>query len=293
MKSADHINEHLSAGRFFEAAGVRSFVRESGEGEPVVLIHGVPTSSFLWRKVLPPLGDRGLRGVAFDLPGLGLSDRPEDYDYTWSGLGRFAGAAVDALGIGSFHLVVHDIGGPVGFELLAAVGRDRVRSLTVLDTMIEVDVFKRPLPMELFARRIVGELWLAGTTSPAWRLLMARMGGDAAPDEWNAHLDLLKREDGGRAFLKIMRGFERTREKRDLYVETLGRLDRPAQLVWAGRDSALPADPHAHDVIRALGGDVVLHMLPRAKHFPQEDHAAAVAERIAALAGGGTFSPTA
>ena len=286
MSSADYINEHLSAGRFFEAAGVRSFVRESGDGDPIVLIHGVPTSSFLWRKVLAELAARGRRGVAFDLPGLGLADRPEDYDYSWTGLGRFAAAAADTLGLDSFHLVVHDIGGPVGCELIATVGRERVRSLTVLDTMIEVDGFKRPWPMELFARRIVGELWLAGTTPPAWRLLMGRMGGDAAPDEWKAHLDLMKRDDGGRAFLKIMRGFERTREKRDLYVGTLGALDRPAQLVWGGRDSALPADPHAHDVMRALGGDVPLHMLPRAKHFPQEDHAAEVAERIAALAGG-------
>jgi len=50
-------------------------VRASGGGEPVVLIHGVPTSSLLWRKVLPELAARGRRGVAFDLPGLGLADR--------------------------------------------------------------------------------------------------------------------------------------------------------------------------------------------------------------------------
>jgi len=119
-------------------------VRASGGGEPVVLIHGVPTSSFLWRKVLPELAARGRRGVAFDLPGLGLADRSRDYDYSWTGLGRFATAAVDELGLGEFHLVLHDIGGPVGFELLARVGGDRVRSLTVLDTMLEVDAFQRP-----------------------------------------------------------------------------------------------------------------------------------------------------
>ena len=126
-----------------------------------MLLHGVPTSSFLWRKVLPLLAERGLRGVAFDLPGLGLADRPLDFDYSWTGLGRFAAAAVDSLGLDSFHLVVHDIGGPVGFELLARVGGDRVRSLTVMNTMVEVDVFERPWMMELFAHRGVGEAWLA------------------------------------------------------------------------------------------------------------------------------------
>ena len=56
----------------------RSFVREQGDGDPVVLMHGVPVSSFLYRKVLPLLAERGLRGVAFDLPGLGLAEKPEE-----------------------------------------------------------------------------------------------------------------------------------------------------------------------------------------------------------------------
>lgn len=253
----------------------------------MVLLHGVPTSSFLWRKVLTELARHGLRGVAFDLPGLGMADRPLDQDYSWTGLGRFAAAAVDALGLDGFHLVVHDIGGPVGFELIAAVGRERVRSLTVLDTMIEVDTFKRPWVMELFARRGIGEAWLAATTPPAWAVLMRLMGGTATREEWTAHLDLLKRDEGGGAFLKIMRGFERTREKRDLYVGTLASLDRPAQIVWGGRDPALPLRPYAGDLIRALGPDTPLHVLPRAKHFPQEDHARALAERIGALASAG------
>jgi haloalkane dehalogenase len=256
----------------------------SNSGEPVVLLHGVPTSSFLWRKVLPELEARGLGGVAFDLPGLGLADRPRDYDYSWTGLGRFAHAAVDELGLDSFHLVVHDIGGPVGFELIAAVGPERIRSLTVLDTMIEVDGFKRPWMMEPFARRGIGELWLAGATPPAWALLMRMAGGTPNREEWTAHLDLLKREDGGRAFLRIMRGFERTRAKRDLYVGALRGLDRPAQIVWSGRDTALPLRPHAGDVMRALGPGTPLHVLPRAKHFLMEDHAAEIAESIAAVA---------
>lgn len=68
-------------------------------------------------------------------------------------------SAVDALGLEHFHLVVHDLGGPVGFEL-AAAAPDRVKSLTVLNTIVDVDTFKRPWAMEPFARRGVGELYL-------------------------------------------------------------------------------------------------------------------------------------
>ena len=103
----------------------------------------MPASSFLYRKLLAELAARGMRGVAFDLPGLGLADRPRDFDYTWTGLGTFARGAVDALCLDRFHLVVHDLGGPVGFELAAAIP-DRVGSITVLNTIVDADTFRRP-----------------------------------------------------------------------------------------------------------------------------------------------------
>src|SRR5918992_5827416 len=105
MTSAEVVERHRAAGHQFHAAGLQSFAFEQGRGDPVVCVHGVPSSSFLYRKVISELAARGLRGVAFDLPGLGLADRPGDYDYTWSGLGRFCTTAVDALGLERFHLV--------------------------------------------------------------------------------------------------------------------------------------------------------------------------------------------
>ncbi len=145
MKTAEVIDAHRSAGRQFTAAGIRSFVREEGSGNAVVCSHGMWGSSFLYRKVIRELAARNLRGVAWDLPGFGLAERPEDYDYSWTGLGRFASAAVDVLKLDRFHLIVHDIGGPVGFEL-AAAQRERVASMTILNTMIDVTKFKPPGP---------------------------------------------------------------------------------------------------------------------------------------------------
>jgi haloalkane dehalogenase len=285
VTSREVVERHKSAGRYFTADGLRSFVLEEGEGDPVVCVHGVPSSSFLWRKVLPVLAGSGLRGIAFDLPGLGLADRPEGYDYTWTGLGRFAGAAVDALDLDRFHLVVHDVGGPVGFEL-AAAAPERVLSLTVLNTLLEVDTFKRPWSMEPFARRGLGEAYLATLTKPAFRMLFGLQGVKdraAVPkEEVYAYVDLLKREDGGKAFLRIMRGFERTREKRDLYVGALRDVPYPVQVVWGEDDPALPVDPHGESVRRAAGVEQI-HRLP-AKHFLQEDQGPAVAELVATLA---------
>jgi pimeloyl-ACP methyl ester carboxylesterase len=287
VTSAEVVERHRAAGREFVAGGVRSFVREAGEGEAVVCVHGVPSSSFLYRKVLDELAARGLRGVAFDLPGLGLAARPDDFDYTWTGHGRWTHAAVDALDLDRFHLVVHDIGGPVGFELAAAVP-ERIRSLTVLNTLVEVDGFKRPWSMEPFARRGIGEVYLATLSKPAFRRLMALQGiADMAAvpnEEIDAYVDLLKREDRGRHFLRIMRGFERTAEKAARYRGALRDVPYPVQIVWGAEDPALKLAVHGEQARRAAGLEEI-HTVP-AKHFLQEDQAPAVAERVAALAAG-------
>jgi len=284
VSSAAVIEKHRGAGRRFGAGGLESFVREEGDGEAVVCLHGVPSSCFLYRKVLRELAGKGMRGIAWDLPGLGLADRPEDFDYSWTGLGRFCVAAVDALGLERFHLVVHDIGGPVGFEL-AAAARERVASLTVLNTLVEVDVFKRPWSMEPFARRGLGEVYLRTLTKPAFRALMRLQGiadmSAVTRDELDAYVDLLRLGDRGAAFLRIMRGFERTREKRDLYVSTLRDVPYPVQIVWGDRDPALKIDVHGEQARLAAGLEQI-HRVP-AKHFLQEDQAPAIAEHISRI----------
>jgi haloalkane dehalogenase len=280
---AEVIDAHRSAGREFEAGGVGSFVREQGDGDPVVLMHGVPASSFLYRKVLPLLADKGLRGIAFDLPGLGLAERPAGFDYTWTGLGRWTGEAIDALRIERCHLVLHDIGGPIGLEW-ALRNRDRVRTLTVLDTLLEVDGFRRHWTMASLALPVVGRVFLATNRGPLARALFYANGiADRSAThsaEVDAYFELLRRGDGGRAFRQIIRGFEATAEKQSLYMDGLRESGWPAGVVW-GRDDPALGDDQRLPIERALGVEATV--LP-AKHFLQEDQAPAIADRIAAIA---------
>jgi len=251
----------------------------------VLCLHGVPASAFLYRKVIAELAALGLRGVAIDLPGLGLADRPAAFDYSWSGLGRFCVEAVDALGLSRFHLVVHDIGGPVGFELAAAMP-DRIASLTVLNTVVDVDGFRRPWTMEPFATPI-GPVYLRTLVKPAFRALMRLQGikdvSAVRSVELDAYVDLLKRQDGGRAFLQIMRGFERTAAKQTLYRSVLADKRYPVGVLWGAEDPALKPATHGENARRAAGLDR-LDTVP-AKHFLQEDQAPAVAAHIARTAG--------
>lgn len=272
---------HQAAGRRFEAGGVRSFVREQGGGGNVVLLHGVPSSSFLYRKVVPQIAAQGLRGVAFDYPGLGLADRPDEFDYSWSGLARWTGDAIDALEIDRCHLVVHDIAGPIGIEW-AIRNPSRVLSLTVLNTMLNVATFRRPWSMRPFATRGIGELWLWSTPRLLFTELMYRQGiadrSATTRGEVDAYRVLLRLRDAGRAFLKIMRGFELTEEKQRFLWEGLAERPYPARIVWGEEDPAL--DTRLLEVAqKVLGVDDPIR-LP-AKHFLQEDQAPALAYTIA------------
>lgn len=279
----DNIREWAARGRPLAVEGAATTVWEEGSGDPVVCLHGVPSSSFLYRKVLPGLARRGCRGVAFDLPGLGLAERPQDFDYSWSGLGAWVLRAADALGLDRFHLVVHDIGGPVGFDAVARAP-ERIASLTALNTMVRVATFRRPWSMEPFARRGVGELYLRALQPFGFERLMRLQGvaSDVPSADLRAYVPLLKRDDGGRAFLRIMRSFERTDAFERRILEALASRSFPAQVLWGEQDPALRIERHGEDVRRALGVDEIMR-LP-GKHFVQEDEPERIAEAVARLA---------
>ena len=99
--------------------------RELGAGPPVLLLHGWPTSSFLWRDVMAPIA-RANRVIALDLPGFGGSDKPRGRALRLraSSSGRSTGF-LDALEIDEVGLAVHDLGGPIGVHW--AVGRPERR----------------------------------------------------------------------------------------------------------------------------------------------------------------------
>jgi pimeloyl-ACP methyl ester carboxylesterase len=280
------IDAHMARGHAFEAAGVRSFVRDEGNGEAIVLFHGLPASSFLYRKIIPRLAAAGFRGLSFDLPGLGLADRPSGFDYSFAGLGRFAAAAVDALGLDRFHLVVHDAGGPVGFEM-AATMPERIRSLTVLNTIVTFED-QVPFVMEVYAKYATGPLWPALPPRRLARELIYAIGilnhAAAPPEEVDAYRELALGDDNGRAYLQIMRHVEDARQHGRSYESVVDTrtVPYPVQLIWSTDDPVLPLHKQGERA-RKLARVESIHTLP-GKHYFQEDQAPGIASAIAAFA---------
>ncbi|WP_026463953.1 alpha/beta fold hydrolase [Adhaeribacter aquaticus] len=279
------IKKHQESGYFFDLDGVQSFALDFGSGEPVLCLHGVPTSSFLYRKVVRELADQGMRGIAIDLPGLGLADRPESFDYSFPGFAKFCNKAIDALNLPKFHLVVHDIGGPIGFALAAQL-KGRILSLTILNTWIEVDTFTKPLPMQPFEKSVLGEAQLHLLTRTTWHLgfstLAVADSKDIPTPEIHAYVDLLKRQDGGKAFLKIMRNFEKSRAYKEKCYRAVQNTPYPVQIIWGKEDAGLTYDRYGKEIKMATQLNHA-HQLS-AKHLLQEDKWKEIASLIVLLA---------
>ncbi len=122
---------------FSSAAGFRMHYVDEGEGEPILLLHGEPTWSYLYRKFIPPLS-RHHRVIAPDHMGFGKSETPDGREYTLEAHCSNLRALVEELDLRDVTLVVQDWGGPIG-TVLAARMPERIRRFVVMNAIFGVD----------------------------------------------------------------------------------------------------------------------------------------------------------
>src|ERR1700723_3400791 len=106
--------------RYATVAGHRLFFREAGDPDApaLLLLHGFPTSSYMFRELVPALADR-YHVIAPDHLGFGLSDAPdvEEFDYTFDALTALTTGLLRTLGIDRYAMYVQDYGAPIGWRL--------------------------------------------------------------------------------------------------------------------------------------------------------------------------------
>src|SRR3990172_6764945 len=119
--------------RFVEVHGSRLHYVEEGAGDPVLFLHGNPTSSYLWRNVIPHVSPLA-RSIAPDLIGMGKSDKP-DIDYRFFDHARYVDGFIDALGLRNITLVVHDWGSALGFHY-ACRHESNVRAIAFMEAIV-------------------------------------------------------------------------------------------------------------------------------------------------------------
>ncbi|GMV15394.1 MAG: alpha/beta hydrolase [Polyangiaceae bacterium] len=245
-------------------------LRELGEGPPLLLIHGLMTSSYSWRYVLEPLS-RSFRVIAPDLPGAGRSAKP-DVPYTAAAMARWIIELTDALGIRGCRTIGNSLG---GYLCMRAVLEDP----QVFTRLVNIHSPGTP----------DARLWAlhAALAVPGVRAALARFVR-RDPQRWvhrNVHYfdESLKsleeaREygavvaspEGSRAFVRYLGETLDPRAMRD-FVRAVGRgpFPIPLQLVYARQDPMVP--PRVGDELAALLPGAELHWLEDTSHFAQVD----------------------
>ncbi len=120
--------------KFVEVNGSRMHYVEEGAGDPIVLVHGNPTSSYLWRNVIPHLSGSG-RCIAPDLIGMGKSGKP-DISYRMVDHSSYFEGFIEALGLKNVRFVLHDWGGYVGLHY-ASRHQQNVRAIAMMEAVVK------------------------------------------------------------------------------------------------------------------------------------------------------------
>lgn len=243
---------------------------EAGEGPPVMLLHGFPTSSFLWRRLVPMLATR-MRVLAPDLLGYGASAKPADADLSITAQARRVGELMARLGVERAALVGHDVGGGVA-QLLALEGR--AEALVLLDAVC-FDAW--PVEGVRMLQAAAPERQTAAFAEQVVRLALdLGMAHRERLDEGAVHGYVEPWLPEPAALFRAARGIDgRGLAGREA---ELAALDLPALVVWGEEDPFLPPEL-AERLGETLDGSMVA-LLPGCSHYVTEDAAATVEQLV-------------
>jgi haloalkane dehalogenase len=267
------------APNYLDQDGLRMHYLDEGEGPPVLLLHGEPTWSFLYRKLIPPLA-AGRRCIAPDYFGFGRSDKPTDRD--WYSYDRHYASVerlVETLDLGELTVVVQDWGGPIGFRLCVAQPK-RIARLIVLNTGIGARAPNDEwLRFQAFMRRVgtdivAGRLVQLSLVQPVTDDVIA--GYDAPFPEPEARVGVamfpeLVPTDTSHASARAMLDVR----------ERLRSFDRPALVLFSDSDPIF-GRAAAEEMTALLPNADLDPPLEGAGHFLQEDRGEQIAARILA-----------
>jgi haloalkane dehalogenase len=252
---------------------------DTGEGAPVLFMHGEPTWSFLWRKVIPPVRDAGFRCVAPDLAGFGRSDKPIDFDwYSYDRHTEVAATLLEDLDLRGATVVVHDWGGPIGLRL-AVEHPDRIERIVVMDTGLFTGNQRMSEAWQAF--RAFVERTEDLPISMLVRNACLNDPGDEVADAYDVPFPNVASKAGARAFpLMIpLTPDARGAEAGQRVLEALREDTRPTLMLWADSDPILPLRT-GERFAEAIGAEPP-QVIEQASHFLQEDQGPEIGRLIA------------
>lgn len=267
------------APHYAEIAGLRMHYLDEGNGRPILMLHGEPTWSYLYRRVVPSLTAHG-RVIAPDLFGFGRSDKPVDTSwYSYAGHCSAIERFVEALDLDHLTLVVHDWGGPIGLWY-ATTHSNRVERIVLTNTGVGVGT-----PSELWTRfreavaRLRGDFQIGRTVGAGCATALSAEVVAA----YDAPFPEARAKAGVLAFPELVpTTVDHASASRMLDVRAkLKTWEKPALVIFGADDPVFP--PRAAESLAELipgAGDP--QFVAGASHFVQEDAGEELGTRIAA-----------
>lgn len=263
-----------------EWEGMRLAHIDEGEGSTIVLLHGVPTWSYLWRKVIDPLVAAGHRCIAPDLPGFGRSDKPDDEWHTYDRLVASIVALFEKLDLTDVTLVVHDWGGPIGLRAATTEIADRISRIVIMDSGLFTGHQKMGNAWQAFRNFID-----ATPDLPIGMLVNAACVTDLPTEViagYEAPFPSQEAKAGPRrlpALIPQTPDAPGAAEGRAA-VEALMTDKRPILLLWADSDMILPLEATGRAMEQTFPVSEPLHVIEGAGHFLPEDQGQVIGAMI-------------
>ena len=232
-------------GRRLDVEGGRVFVvdipGDVERGEPLLLVHGFPSSSFDWRMLIDPLA-RDRRVIAFDFLGYGLSDKP-DVAYSLFDQATILERVVTRLGVERAAIVSHDMGDSVTAEVLARSLEGTLPFEVTRRVLTNGSIYIEMAQLSPGQQMLLGlpDAALPAETAPTFETFapsIASIFGDAPPgdDELRGQWELLSRADGHRLLPRLIRYIEERRRHESRWIAALREHPAPVTVVWGDRD---------------------------------------------------------
>ena len=252
------------------AGGTRTRLLQAGPAEAdeaVVFVHGNPGSADDWKGLIGAAAGVGRRAISLDLPDFGETIAPAGFEHTVVGYATWLGAALEELGVGRVHLVLHDFGGPIGL-VWAAMNPDALAGITLIDTGILPDYRWHKLA-RIWRTPVVGELFQATATRSAFRFLLNRNEPRGLPRDFvEAMYDHYDRRTR-KAVLDLYRDTDDPGSAAAEFSKLMAPRDIPALVIWGEHDAYLPASYAERQ--RDAFPSAEVHVLPASGHWPFAD----------------------
>ncbi|MEK3795620.1 alpha/beta hydrolase [Paenibacillus sp. FSL R7-0204] len=250
--------------------GYRIAYEQYGEGSPIWLLHGTPSYSYEWRKVIPSLVQKGYKIYVHDLLGYGASERPLEADTSVAAQYTLFSQLLDELGMDRLHVAAHDLGGIVGLQL-AQEQPERVQSLTLLN-IPSYDSWPSPTWKKIIEEQFERVEQMSRTdfdTMLKKQLPMAvynkdLMTGDTLDAYLAPHAGLL-----GKASFFSHQVAHYNAKYTESYKTDLPKLKVPVQILWGEEDEWQPL-AYAKRLVQDIP-HACLRVIPKAGHFVMED----------------------